>query len=123
MMSYCNPKWISDYNFTHIFERIQFVNSASFYTPPALQNLSYERVLLHPGGGASFMNPITLKQPPLGEAIDVNVQTSTGTEQRTGRLFRYDHLEGGVLFIPPGNQALIQSLSAVIDGNPLQIQK
>jgi hypothetical protein len=122
LMSYCDPAWISDYNFRHIFERIQFVNGASFYTPPAQMNLTYQRVLVDSEGNASFLAPITLERPPLGEAINVDVETTSGFEQQTGQLVRYDHLEGGVLFVPPASQS-IQALSAMIDGDMLYVSK
>ena len=38
MMSYCDPTWISDYNFLALFDRVRSVNSAYVYTPPELMD-------------------------------------------------------------------------------------
>jgi hypothetical protein len=120
MMSYCDPTWISDYNFREIFQRVQFVAAADVQVPPALMNLTYQRVAIDELGAAKLLPAVTLERPPVGEAVTVSVQTSAGEEQLSGQLVRYDHLDGGVLWVPPSTQPMI-SLSAMVDAKPIQI--
>ena len=116
MMSYCDPTWISDYNFTAIFNRLKAV-SADIYTPPALQDLSYPRVAIDTDGQASWMAPITLARPPQGIATAITVQTPDGPQQTMAEFVGYDHLDGGVLFLPPGQPfANNTQLTATVQG-------
>ncbi|MEQ9324148.1 MAG: hypothetical protein RIF41_33610, partial [Polyangiaceae bacterium] len=101
MMSYCDPAWISDYNFQKIFDRVKFTVGANIYTPPAMKNLTWDRVMVGPGGTIEPMSSIQVEIPPVGETVDVDVETSQGTQQVAGRYLKYDHLEGGVIFVPP----------------------
>jgi hypothetical protein len=101
MMSYCDPAWISDYNFNNIFERVQFTSSSNVYIPPQLQNLTWDRVMIGPAGTIEAMGSIQLQTPPIGETVVVDVDTDSGTQQVSGRFLKYDHIEGGVLFVPP----------------------
>jgi peptidase M66-like protein len=119
MMSYCHPQWISDYNYEQIFDHIQFSNGAAIAVPQAQQNLSYTRVMLHADGSTSWLPGLTMARPPIGEATSVTVQTQNGSEQVAGAFYRYDHLDGGVLFVPPTQAPMLvapQAISAYIDG-------
>jgi hypothetical protein len=118
MMSYCNPTWISDYNFGAIFERMQLVNNSNIYIPPELVNRTYERVRVNTDGSLSWLAPIQLERPPVGEDTAVTMETHDGVEATTGQLIRYDHLDGGMLFVPPasGNRTRGQALSVQLDG-------
>lgn len=102
MMSYCNPAWISDYNFANIFERIQFVNNAADYlVPTELANRTYGRARVEPDGSVTWLSDVTLERPPMGEGAPLTIDTQLGPEQTTASFIRYDHIDGGVLFIPP----------------------
>ncbi len=118
MMSYCNPTWISDHNYKAIFDRVHFVSGAEVYVPAELQDRSYERVKINPDDSLTWLDPIVLHRPPLGDAMTVSVETLGGAESVTGAFIRYDHLDGGVLFIPPTAQPLTtqRSVSALVDG-------
>jgi hypothetical protein len=121
LMSYCNPAWISDYNFSNIFDRVKYVNSAaSLFVPAHLANRSYERVRVNGDGTLTWLEPVVLERPPIGELTDVTVDTVAGPEQLSGALYRYDHLDGGVLFIPPTSASLVTGgvVTAHIDGTP-----
>lgn len=121
MMSYCDPAWISDYNFQKIFDRVKFAVGANVYTPPAMQNLTWDRVMVGPGGSIEPMSSIQLEIPPVGEAVDVEVETSQGIQPVAGRFLKYDHIEGGVIFVPPTNvsASLSKVIHAHVDGTVL----
>lgn len=88
IMSYCQPVWISDYNYKAIFIRMKFINSASIAPGPAK---AYRWGLVENGKlvlGSSF----TLDVPPGGE-----IKTVAGA---TGYFYPFDHLSGGMLLVP-----------------------
>ena len=119
LMSYCDPPWISDYNFTAIFNRVSQVSGADYYVPPAQQSLTYQRARVDEGGQLTWLDPITLKRPPLGTAASATIETAAGPEATTATFIAYDHVAGGVLFVPPTSAPVIESqkaLSAVIGG-------
>jgi hypothetical protein len=96
LMSYCDPAWISDYNFAAIFERVEFVNSAAVQWHQG----RYERVRLAADGSASWLSAVDMQRAPIGEGIEVTVHTASGATEATGHFYRYDHLDGGVLLVP-----------------------
>ena len=120
MMGYCKPRWISDYNFANLFDRIEIVDNASIYTPPELANLTWDRVLIAPDGTASPAGALQLGHPPLGEPVAVTVQSKAGVSQVTGQLLRYDHVEGGLLFVPP-TSAGPKLIQAPMDGAQVNV--
>ena len=101
VMGYCKPRWISDYNFTNLFERIQDVASADIRVPETMQGLTWDRVFVAPDGTVSAAEPIDLDAPPTGEPVDVVVSTRAGEVSVTGQMLTYDHVDGGLLFVPP----------------------
>lgn len=108
MMSYCDPSFISDYNFEKLFERIRYLNLQFDIEPVAPQR--YARVLLDKSGKLSMRGYSTLKRAPAGEEdaravtmLDGSgralAQTSTGyylpfSEENTG-LWLVPAPEGG----------------------------
>jgi len=117
-MSYCDPTWMSDYSFREVFDRLSLVNQAAdFQVPPSLQNLSWRRIEVR-SGHADTRVPITLRRPPRGEAVPVTVDTTQGQVGATARFLPYDHIDGGVLFVPPTASGLV---SAQVGGTSFQI--
>ena len=115
MMGYCKPRWISDYNFGNLFDRIKLVDNASIFVPPAMADLMWDRVLIAADGSSTPAGSIHLSHPPLGEELTVTVQSKAGTSQVTGQLLRYDHVGGGLLFVPPTSTGA-KLVQAQIDG-------
>lgn len=107
-MSYCSPTWISDYNFGQLFNRIRLVNGAQISVPAELYDRTYERLALSPDGSSSWLEPLVLHLPPLGQQIDLTVELEDGTlAQLTGHFYPYSHLGGGVLlFLAPHRRAV-----------------
>jgi hypothetical protein len=65
MMSYCDPSFISDYNFEKLFERVRYLNLQfdERFAAPA----RYTRVLLDKTGALSVRGGVTLKRAPAGD--------------------------------------------------------
>lgn len=119
LMSYCDPPWISDYNFTAIFNRVAQVSGADFHVPASQQHLTYQRAQVDGSGNLAWLSPITLARPPVGAAAAATIETAAGPESTTATFLPYDHLPGGVLFVPPTTAPVVEStkaLSAFVDG-------
>ena len=112
LMGYCSPYWVSDYTYKALFSRLKFVNSASAVFPPETLNRTYERVRVDANGVATFLEPITLRKPPMAQSKSVVLESGAGAQTVVGQLYTYDHLEGGLVFWPqpaqPSNRATIE---------------
>ncbi len=103
-MSYCNPTWVSDYNFGKLFSRMKLVNGADFQYPGNQAPKQYARVdLSGDGQQANWLEPITFDRPPMGQPQQVELTTASGTTTVSGHYYPYSHLSGGVLLFakPP----------------------
>ena len=118
VMGYCWPIWISDYTFTRIFQHATAIAGASIDVPPALMNREYHRLRVDGEGKLTWLTPVKLATPPLGEAVSVTIATTDDAEDVPGSLFRFDHLPGGTLLVPKSTSlaANIKSLETVVDG-------
>lgn len=114
MMGYCFPIWISDYTYDAIATRMKVVNGAKKIVPAEMMNLTYERISIGADGEATWLEPTVIREPPLGEAVPVTLDTAAGPEDATGAFFPFDHLPGGTLFVRAGAQA--SALVAEVDG-------
>ncbi len=99
-MSYCKPRWISDYNYGAIVTRLQLVNAgmalASGPGVPPPGPGRYRRIALDPGG-AHWLEPLDLDGPPLGEPKPLHFDTASGPLDVVGWFFPYSHLPGGTI--------------------------
>lgn len=59
LMGYCDPKWISDYTFRALTERVAFINSPEGLMPSDTTPLASYRVLLVDAEGPRWSTPIT----------------------------------------------------------------
>lgn len=109
MMGYCDPAWISDYNYEAIFQRIYTVNGARPFTSWAP---SRWKVLMDDMDGVRWGNAVVLNEPPRGEPLTVRYLGPQGElmHQDTAHAYTYDHLEGRYLLLPapPEGAALVE---------------
>jgi Peptidase M66 len=122
VMGYCSPIWLSDYTYKALFTRAQFVSGASVVVPPEMMNRRYERVAIDGRGNARFLPAITLRKPPLAETRTVTIETTSGSESLAGQFYKYDHLDGGLLFVPQPARSF-RSLRIEIDGRMISAVK
>ena len=102
-MSYCDPKWVSDFTYSALFTRIQAVNVASMnwvVAPGTKATARYERIAILPNGKLDWLEPFELERPPVGEAETIHLEGPTGQADVVGQFFPYSHLPGGVMFFP-----------------------
>ncbi|HTJ83630.1 MAG TPA: hypothetical protein VL400_18050 [Polyangiaceae bacterium] len=113
-MGYCDPAWISDYVYEEIFDFIQSTDTQASYIPPQQMNVSYERVSVGPSG-ERFLSPLTMQRPPMGGTTTVSITDDDGaTRAVEGHFYAYDHLEGGVLFVPRDGTKRIHSVDTML---------
>ncbi|MBM4374938.1 MAG: hypothetical protein FJ095_07620 [Deltaproteobacteria bacterium] len=113
-MSYCDPKWVSDFTFEALATRMLEVNGAARLVHPGGEpkRKSYQRVSLGPDGSARWVEPLELERAPLGEPEVVRITTSSGEQEVVGHFFPYSHLPGGTLFF----EAPADAARAVVRG-------
>lgn len=118
LMGYCVPIWISDYNFSELFTRIQFYDGAKLMVPPDLLDRTYDRLRINQADEIVHLDPIQLHEPPSGEPTQIQLETAAGPQTVTGQLYRYDHLPGGLLYWPR-TQAAVTGVTVHLDGREL----
>jgi hypothetical protein len=103
-MSYCDPAWVSKFTYGALFERARFLNGV---LPSAniVQARKYDRVIVENGGKMEWAQDLTLTVPPHGESRDVTVTSDAGKRDAEATFVPFDHIDGGVLFIPRPERA------------------
>jgi hypothetical protein len=98
MMGYCDPSWISDYNFNLLFQRVALVNGADMQAGPPQ---TFRLASVDDKGGLVWGERITVTYPVEGQPRTVTYVRPDGTTGTvTGQFFPYDHLDGGQLYVP-----------------------
>lgn len=100
MMSYCQPTWISDYHYALIFNRVRTDNK---YYNDWISNPSWRAVkpwvqVPLEGGASVRAKAAATREPWVTQGEPREVSWSGG--KATAYYFPYDHLPGGVLFMP-----------------------
>ena len=111
LMSYCDPAFISDYNFEKMFERIRYLNLQFDELMPA--PIRYARVLVDHSGHASFHGRSVLKRTPGGpeEERPLTVLDAAGRAlagARTGYYFPYSEQGAGLWLVPDDGAAAVE---------------
>jgi hypothetical protein len=120
-MSYCDPTWVSDYNFINLFNRMKLVNNADFAIPETTEPTLHERISISPDG-VTWEEPLSFERPLSGALTTVTVEGPNGSQQLTGHFYPYSHLEGGVLMFPSAG-TLVDKASFVHAGQLLELTR
>lgn len=99
-MSYCDPTWVSDFTYAALFERARFVNQVHASIQGSSEPRAYDRVVVQADGSMDWADEVSLRRMPTGEARVVDVTTERGSSSVEASFIRFDHVEGGVLFVP-----------------------
>jgi hypothetical protein len=103
LMSYCDPIFISDYNFQKLFERIRYLNlQFDVAQPQAMQR--YVRVLQTPDGNRRVTGELEMASAPGGEEEERAVELFDGDGAHLGQAVGYffeSSEEGGGLWLVP----------------------
>jgi hypothetical protein len=115
LMSYCDPAFISDYNFEKLFERIRYLNLQ--FDEVSAEPTRYRRVLVGADGIANVRGVVTLSRIPGGpeEARVIDVFDPAGRALGTANAYRFPFSEAGSsLWLVPQSAPAVAS--ARIDG-------
>ncbi len=123
IMGYCLDVWISDYTYKALFDRIKLLNGARRIVPEALKNRLYERALLGQDGSVRWLPSIRLEEPPRAEEKSLVVESESLAETVTGSFYRFDHMEGGVLFWPASARLTKAIRVDVAAGKSVQLRR
>lgn len=105
-MSYCDPNWVSDYNFNKLLDRIEILNAQSSKGPERSDRLW--RSVVIGLDGALFAGPVLhAGEAPGGTPVEVEVIDTLGVSSpATGFFLPFGDGDGGtVLFSDPGGEA------------------
>jgi len=98
VMSYCDPTWISDFNYAKLFSRVTFVHSAaSFEVDPDRAPGRFRVLWIDAEGALAWGRTRVLADPPLGEPIAVSLRGVGGRMIGRATGFGYELSEGGKL--------------------------
>ena len=108
-MSYCDPQWISDYAFSKLFKRIQWVNQNYAKTPETPRG--YRKLLVDVDGSVTWGGSITLGETPDGapKRIDFLDDAGRAIGSVVGHFAAFSEEPAGALFVPdpgPGVSAI-----------------
>lgn len=105
MMGYCQPIWVSDYTYSALFERVQFLNmrAQSFVAEEA----GDWQILIVDDEGVHRGDVVSLGRLPRGTQRTVETVDARGavTGTVTGRYYPFNHLPGGFLLVPQAQAA------------------
>ncbi|MCC6525240.1 MAG: hypothetical protein IT373_21485 [Polyangiaceae bacterium] len=106
IMGYCDTQWISDYNFAALLARGKNVNLPRYHEPVA--RVRYELVAVG-ADSAAFAEPAELA-PLAGPTVRAKLRRAGGSEVEVGaHYFAYDHLPGGWLLFPAGEERVVRA--------------
>jgi hypothetical protein len=105
-MSYCDPTWVSDYNFRNIFGQLMQVNMLDLQRVATPR--SYARVRVGRDGQLAWLEPLSLTRTPAGQAVTLQAELASGQVKLQAQRYRYSHLDGGYLLFeaPRGLRAI-----------------
>ncbi len=126
-MSYCGPEWVSDYVWQKLFAQSQTTNPATVGMAKMLlpaQDKRYARLKIHPDGSTSWLSDLTLRYEAEGlEDVEVDVTIDGETVAQRGTFYGYDHVDGGVLYIPVEPDHVITDAAFSFHGLTLQASR
>jgi hypothetical protein len=103
IMGYCDPSWISDFNYDRMFTRISYVNSTAdmVVTDPERVPGRYRSILVEPDGSLILGRVHRLADPPMSEKKPVALLDDNGNPVATvsGYFYPLSHQAGGILLV------------------------
>lgn len=113
MMGYCDPVWISDYTYNALYTRVKLVNNLSADRRDVPSR--WQSLIVRPSGvvrGAVA----TFQRPPMGSEKQIERIVDGRSERLSARYYPFDHLPGGLLYVPVGAEGTLDLSTLRVDG-------
>jgi hypothetical protein len=104
LMSYCDPQWMSDYNFSRLFERIQWVNQ-SFVQKKASSRM--QKLIVDVDGSVTVAGSVELPESP-GRPTRVRVFDTAGAREVVGSFLPMSEAPAGIWFVPDPHASVLE---------------
>ena len=121
MMGYCSPRWISDYTWEGLFDRVGWVNGnpdVAFAPVPT----PWRIIGVNVDGARSLRGTVPIGGVPEGAPITVTLLDASGNVLGTseGRFKEFSHIDGGTLLLPePADDVA----ALIVDGEVLPLTR
>ena len=114
VMSYCDPTWISDFNYDRLFQRVAHVHGvqSQMYVEPGRAPGRFVSVLVDDTGALSWGSTHELSDPVLGDALELELVDEHGVAQGKTPAYRYSfsHTAGELLLVREASVSSAHSL-------------
>ena len=121
MMGYCTPRWVSDYTWEALHDRIGWVNgNPDLSLAPA--PLTWRMVGVNVDGVAAVRGTVPIRGIPAGTPTSVTLLNAAGSPVGTSaaRFKTFEHIPGGTLLLPePGPDVA----ALLVDGEVLPLTR
>ena len=119
MMGYCSPRWISDYTWEALFDRVGWVNGnpdLSFAPVP----MPWRIIGVNVDGARQMRGTVPIGGVPDGAPTTVTLLDAAGAVLGTaeGRFKTFEHIPGGTLLLP---EPAADVAALVVDGEVLPL--
>jgi hypothetical protein len=102
LMSYCDPRWISDYQYRALFDRIAYVNRLAFHIPASNTSQEWTSIIIGMDGTPTWGTDVDADAAFGGERTQINFLAGGGQVQslEDAHYFPFSHIPGGLLLLP-----------------------
>ncbi len=110
LMSYCRPRWVSDYTFAALSERVTAVNAASFVGALPGWPRRFGVLDLPASGAPSVRASLNLDRPPEGKVVTLELLDDRGRSlgTTTGTVQPFEHLGASAILFEAGAAAAVR---------------
>lgn len=116
IMGYCSPNWVSDYTYSALYTRVQFVTKARSYISTESAPIRYRFVNVGRDGKLTWGRSTITRNPPLSDPQTITFEAADGTKQTlTGHWYPYGEMAGGYMVVP---EPTIPAVRMTIDTMP-----
>ncbi len=102
VMGYCDPVWISDYNYDKLYDRLVSVTAQSVAVLKSRgAPLALRPVVIDVDGTLTIGDVLWVEDAPFGEPVTAEwIDQSGQSEEVTATLVRVTHVPGGIIYVP-----------------------
>ena len=103
VMTYCQPRWISDYNYDKVFTRLATVTAQSTQRArSSLVSRAYRSVVVDQDANMAWGSEIQISNALGGRSVNIEFLDANGEvlERSVGSFMPFTHVQGGTVYVP-----------------------